>query len=85
MADSGGWAGARAGELPVGGLIAWAVVWLDGRFLRVHRKYPVNTDRIAGITPHLRGRYVLTFSDAKSSSIRSSAGYTDQVKALLQL
>jgi hypothetical protein len=58
---------------------------LDGRFLRVHRKYLINTDRIAGITPHLKGRYVITFTDSQSSSIRSSAGYTDQVKALLQL
>ncbi|WP_020567788.1 LytTR family DNA-binding domain-containing protein [Neolewinella persica] len=58
---------------------------LDDRFLRVHRKYLINTGQIAGITPHLKGRYVITFTDTKSSSIRSSAGYTDRVKALLQL
>jgi hypothetical protein len=58
---------------------------LDDRFLRVHRKYLINTDQIAGITPHLKGRYVITFTDTQSSSIRSSAGYTDSVKALLRL
>lgn len=58
---------------------------LDDRFLRVHRKYLINTDGIAGITPHLKGRYVITFTDAKGSSVRSSAGFTDQVKALMKL
>lgn len=58
---------------------------LDDNFLRIHRKYLINTDRIAGITPHLKGRYVITFTDAQSSSIRSSASYTEKVKALLQL
>lgn len=58
---------------------------LNDRFLRVHRKYLINTDQIAGITPHLKGRYVITFTDAQSSSIRSSASYTNSVKALLQL
>jgi hypothetical protein len=58
---------------------------LNDSFLRVHRKYLINTDQIASITPHLKGRYVITFTDTQSSSIRSSAGYTNSVKALLQL
>lgn len=58
---------------------------LDDVFLRVHRKYLINTSRINGITPHLKGRYVISFTDTQGSSIRSSASYTDQVKALLKL
>lgn len=65
--------------------LAYLTERLQGNFLRVHRKYLINPDRIAGITPHLKGRYVITFTDVQSSSIRSSAGYTDKVKALLQL
>lgn len=58
---------------------------LDDRFLRVHRKYLINTSRIKGITPHLKGRYVISFADTQNSSVRSSAGFTEEVKALLKL
>lgn len=58
---------------------------LNGRFLRVHRKYLINTERVASIAPHLKGRFVITFTDVEKSSLISSAGFSDEVKALLKI
>ncbi|MEL7160835.1 MAG: LytTR family DNA-binding domain-containing protein, partial [Bacteroidota bacterium] len=58
---------------------------LDVPFLRVHRKYLVNTDHITSITPHLKGRYVLTLGTVKPQSIRTSASYGERVRKLMKL
>lgn len=56
----------------------------DG-FLRVHRKYLVNTNKVASITPYLKGRFVIAFTDAAESSVTSSNGYSAVVKELIRL
>lgn len=58
---------------------------LTGRFLRVHRKYLVNVSRVASITPHLKGRYVIAFADAAGSSVTSSSSYSEVVKELTRI
>ena len=65
--------------------LAYLETRLDARFLRVHRKYLLNTERVSGIAPHLKGRFVITFTDAKKSSLISSAGFSDEVKALFKI
>lgn len=57
---------------------------LAGRFLRVHRGYLINPERVGQISPHLKGRYVIEFSGV-DHRITSSATYRDQVKGLIRL
>ena len=58
---------------------------LSADFLRVHRKYLINTNQIYKITPHLKGRFVIEFKDKAKSSITSSTSYTDLVKGLTKI
>lgn len=57
---------------------------LSGQFLRVHRKYLINPVRVAKISPHIKGRFIIEFT-GKGNSINSSAGYGEVVKGLLKL
>lgn len=57
---------------------------LSGQFLRVHRKYLINPARIAKVSPHLKGRFIIEFMGG-GNSINSSAGYGEVVKGLLKL
>lgn len=52
-------------------------------FLRVHRKYLVNTEQVQRIAPHLKGRFVLHFRHPALTSITTGATYNEAVKALL--
>lgn len=52
-----------------------------GRFLRVHRSFIVNRERIAKITPALYGDYTLVMSDG--ARIRLSRSYRDKLRVLL--
>lgn len=58
---------------------------LTSRFLRVHRKYLVNIERIKSIAPYQKGRYTLTFSDQAKDFIVTSSGYSDVVKELTRI
>ena len=70
-------------------LCNYSLSFLESRlgetFLRVHRKYIINTSHIHLIKPHLKGRYVIEFKDQKRSTITSSASYTEAIKALIKL
>lgn len=70
-------------------LCNYSLSFLENRlgevFLRVHRKYIINTSHIHLIKPHLKGRYVIEFKDQKRSTITSSASYTEAIKALIKL
>ena len=58
---------------------------LDDSFLRVHRKYIVNSIRIKHIQPHLNGRYHIQFDIDELDPIISSKGYASSVRALIRI
>ncbi len=58
---------------------------LDKKFLRIHRKYIVNTSHIKQITPHLNGRYLIQFNELKLETITSSKGYLKVIKKLVKI
>ncbi|MEM9525497.1 MAG: LytTR family DNA-binding domain-containing protein [Bacteroidota bacterium] len=57
---------------------------LANQFIRVHRSYLINPERVGRISPHLKGRYVIEFS-TRDQQITSSASYSEKVKALIRL
>ncbi|MEX0290046.1 MAG: LytR/AlgR family response regulator transcription factor [Flavobacteriaceae bacterium] len=58
---------------------------LDKDFLRIHRKYIVNTRHIQQIVPHLNGRYVIRFNQPKLDTITSSKGYLKAIRKLIKI
>jgi len=58
---------------------------LESGFVRIHRKYLANRDQIFQIQPHLKGRYTITFKDKSNTSIISSAGFSDVIKAMTKI
>ena len=58
---------------------------LDKNFLRIHRKYIVNTQHIKQINPHLNGRYQILFDTPKLATITSSKGYATIVRKLIKI
>ncbi|MEL6638115.1 MAG: LytTR family DNA-binding domain-containing protein [Bacteroidota bacterium] len=58
---------------------------LGDSFLRVHRKYLINTQQILQVQPHLKGRFVIEFKDRRRTKITSSSSYTEAIKALIRL
>jgi len=56
---------------------------LPSHFLRVHRKYMVNSQHLQQIDPHLNGRYVLTFSSKALEPITSSKTYAPAIRKLI--
>ncbi len=54
-----------------------------GRFLRVHRSYIINTDRVFKLTRDSRKNLVIVMSDEKSSEVRVSDSYLQSVKQKL--
>lgn len=58
---------------------------LPGHFVRVHRKYIVNTNHIQELRPHLNGRYVMIFSAGKLPPITSSKSYATRVRKLFRI
>lgn len=70
-------------------LINYSLSFLEKRladhFIRVHRKYLINKNQIAQITPHLKGRYVITFKDKGKKTITTSNSYTATIKSLIRL
>jgi len=58
---------------------------LTSDFVRIHRKYLANRNKIYQIQPHLKGRFTITFKDKGKTSIVSSAGFTDVVKAMTKI
>lgn len=58
---------------------------LEGRFVRVHRKYLINKDKISSITPHFKGRFVISFTNTAGSTLTSGSSYSEVVKELMRL
>lgn len=58
---------------------------LSGKFVRIHRKYIINTDHIKEIKPHLNGRYIIFFSTHALESITSSKSYTASIRKLIKI
>ena len=56
---------------------------LDPRkFVRVHRSAIINLDRLRKLQPYFHGEYVVTLQDG--TTLTSSRGYSDRLRALLQ-
>lgn len=58
---------------------------LDERFMRIHRKYIVNTNHIKQVKPHLNARYIIEFESSKLSPIISSKSYTSSIRTLIKI
>ncbi len=54
-----------------------------GRFMRVHRSYIINTDRVFKLTRDSRKNMVIVMADDKSSEVRVSDSYLRAVKQKL--
>ena len=54
-----------------------------GRFLRVHRSYIINTDRVFKLTRDQRKNMVIVMADDSSSELRVSDSYLQGVKQKL--
>lgn len=54
-------------------------------FLRVHRQYLVNLDKIGEIVPWFHGSYLLRMEDAKAAEIPVSRNKTKELKTLVGL
>ena len=58
---------------------------LPSQFMRVHRKYIINSQRISKISPYLKGRYQIIFDTTEVSGIISSSSYKSAIKTLIKL
>ena len=58
---------------------------LDSAFVRIHRKYIVNTNHIKEIRPHLNGRYIILFTPTTLEAITSSKGYSAAIRKLIKI
>jgi two-component system LytT family response regulator len=52
------------------------------KFIRVHRSAIINLDKLRKLQPYFHGEYVVTMQDG--TTITSSRGYSDRLRALLQ-
>ncbi len=58
---------------------------LGKKFLRVHRKYIVNSNQIKQFKPHLNGRYLILFDIPGLSPITSSKSYSTIIRKLIKI
>ncbi len=58
---------------------------LPKHFVRIHRKYIVNKDFVARITPYHKGRYELLLADQIGNRIVSSSSYTQTIKSMIKI
>lgn len=58
---------------------------LDPSFLRVHRKYIINSHHLQHIKPYGNGRYQLEFTPAKLAPIISSKSYLASIRTLIKI
>ncbi|MEL7426704.1 MAG: LytTR family DNA-binding domain-containing protein [Bacteroidota bacterium] len=58
---------------------------LGSAFVRIHRKYIVNTNHIKEIRPHLNGRYLILFTTEALDSITSSKSYAAAIRRLIKI
>ena len=67
----------------------YSLIFLEKRlgkdFLRIHRKYIVNTIHIKQIVPHLNGRYLVQFHKSQLNTITSSKGYVNTMRKLVKI
>ena len=58
---------------------------LGENFMRIHRKYIVNSNHIKQIQPHSNGRYLIQFEPEGLPEVISSKSYSDSVKTLIRI
>ena len=58
---------------------------LDESFVRIHRKYIINTNHVQEIRPHLNGRYLILFTGETLDSITSSKSYATAIRRLIKI
>ena len=70
-------------------LCDYSLGYLEARlpraFSRIHRSHIVNTEHIAHIQPFDKTRYTIAFSSGRIPTVRSSAGYQEQVRSMIKL
>ena len=58
---------------------------LPPQFIRVHRAFIVNKEKIKEVQKYFDGRYVLKINDKTDSKIISGSTYTKEVKAIFEI
>jgi len=58
---------------------------LGKNFMRVHRKYIINTSHVDQVRPHSNARYSIKFDVPKLSPIISSKSYSTTIRTLIKL
>ena len=58
---------------------------LGDNFMRIHRKYIVNSNHIKQIKPHSNARFQIEFSIPDLSPILSSKGYSASIRSLIKI
>lgn len=58
---------------------------LPANFIRVHRSYIINKDKIKEVQRYFDGRFVLILNDNKNTKIISGASYNKEIKGLIEL
>ncbi len=70
-------------------LCDYSLIFLENRlpkdFLRIHRKYIINTKHIKEIAPHLNGRYLIRFNTANLEPITSSKSYLKTMRSIVKI
>jgi DNA-binding LytR/AlgR family response regulator len=57
---------------------------LDHAFIRIHRKYIVNQQKIQSIAKHTHNRYMVRLNDGRTELV-SSASYSERVRELVEI
>ncbi|MDF1575851.1 MAG: LytTR family DNA-binding domain-containing protein [Bacteroidales bacterium] len=57
---------------------------LDHAFIRIHRKHLVNKQKIRSLSKHTHKRYKVRLNDDRTELV-SSAGYSEQIRELLEI
>jgi DNA-binding LytR/AlgR family response regulator len=74
------------GDLRWKGALSDAAARLEpAGFLRVHRAYLVNPDRVVEVEPYFGGTYLLRVDDKQRSEVPVSRGFLPAVKKALGL
>lgn len=70
-------------------LCDYSLLFLEKRlgkeFMRIHRKFIVNTVHIKQIKPHLNSRYVILFDRPELKAITSSKSYSSTIRSLIKI
>lgn len=70
-------------------LCDYSLGYLDGilgpNFVRIHRKYIVNKDKIESVSRHIKDRYSIRLIDTRKTVLTSSSTYAESIRSLIRI